>query len=188
MTFATNRSATKRCATNRSGNVRSARTIRQRPTALLLAAALVAVLGFGAMPASAHPVSQRIAEAAVGAPFTLASDHRAHRSEHRGRHRDRASRSDRHAGRVDPGASGRLRYDDQRRDAFELRERGVRARHRRCSPRRALRRAWRLGIDDPRIERIRRRVLVVSGYDGRELVYLRFARDPSCTILRVRYR
>ena len=57
----------------------------------------------------------------------------------------------------------------------------------RCHPRRALRRAWRMGVDGAHIHRVRSHVIVVSGYDGSDHVRVRFARDRRCTVLAVRY-
>ena len=165
---------------------RSNRTARgARVTAALLAAGLAATLGLATAPALAHPVGPAGTHATGQAGEPVA------RVGHRSRHADeraRGERSGHRRGRVEPRSDGRLGYHDHLHGAHELKARERRARHRRCGPRRALRKAWRLGLDDPRVERIRRRGVVVSGYDGRELVRIRFARDPQCTIMRVRYR
>ena len=55
-----------------------------------------------------------------------------------------------------------------------------------CRPRRALRKAWRMGVDEPRIHRVGRRAVVVSGYRGREYVRVRFSRERRCPVLAVR--
>ena len=55
-----------------------------------------------------------------------------------------------------------------------------------CRPRRAIRKAWRMGVDAPRIHRVGRRAVVVSGYRGRHYVRVRFAHARRCPVLAVR--
>ena len=56
----------------------------------------------------------------------------------------------------------------------------------RCRPRRAVRKAWRFGVDAPRIHRVGRRAVVVGGFRGRSYVRVRFANNRRCAFLGMR--
>lgn len=58
----------------------------------------------------------------------------------------------------------------------------------RCRPGRAVRKAWRLGVDEPRIRRVGRRGVVIAGFRGRSRVVVRFGHARHCPVLAVRRR
>ena len=102
------------------------------------------------------------------------------------RQRKRSKRAQRRPQRSDPllAPPERHRAGDRRRhrgwDYGYERRRGF------CRPRRAIRKAWRMGVDAPRIHRVGRRAVVVSGYRGRHYVRVRFAHARRCPVLAVR--
>ncbi len=74
----------------------------------------------------------------------------------------------------------RDRRDFRDRDRFDDRRGG------RCSPRLAIRKAYGIGANRPRIVRENRRVVVVDGFRRGRLVTVRFANDRGCPVLAVR--
>ncbi len=59
-------------------------------------------------------------------------------------------------------------------------------RSRRCTPRRAFRKARRMGVRDGRIARVNRRAIVVKGYRYGERTRIKFGRGRHCPVLVVR--
>lgn len=49
-----------------------------------------------------------------------------------------------------------------------------------CSPRQAIRQAWRMGFQDPEVVRVTPRRVVVEGEIGRRLRQVQFANVPGC--------
>lgn len=137
-----------------------------RRAAILVA--LAGVLALPSMPALAHP-AQTLAP--IG-DTANARDGRVIEVAERRRGKKRASRN---RGKDRPRARNGRRYDPY----WHPRQRG-------CRPRRAIRKAWRMGVDAPRIHRIGRRGVVVSGYRGRHYVRVRFGHARYCPIIAVR--
>ncbi len=57
-----------------------------------------------------------------------------------------------------------------------------------CSPRRAVRKARRMGVNRARIVRVNRRAVVVKGRSMGDRVLVRFARERRCPVLSFRRR
>ena len=98
----------------------------------------------------------------------------------------------RRKGTQHPQRSDPLLAQPELRDARDRRrgggwDRGYERRGGFCRPRRAIRKAWRMGVDAPRIHRIGSRAVVVSGYRGRHYVRVRFAHARRCPVLAVRH-
>lgn len=72
---------------------------------------------------------------------------------------------------------------DRRDDRWE-RPRWDRRDERGCSPRNALRRAYRMGLDRPFVARENRRMIVVAGRGDRGREWISFAQVPGCPVIR----
>ena len=172
----------------------------RRLASLVLAGAMTVPSALGATSAAAaegHLSGARLAT--EDGRLIVEVDSRGQRDADRGDRRGRGdgtsrrgdARDDRGRARsVEPRGAppDRRIYSDPRAfhgDPYDTGIRGDR-RDRDCRPRRALRRAWRMGLDDARIDAVRRGALIVSGYRGREYVRVRFARRPSCPVIAVR--
>lgn len=59
-----------------------------------------------------------------------------------------------------------------------------RARGRECTPNRAVEKAWKLGVNRPRVTRVARNTIAVRGFQRGESVRLVFARAPNCPVIR----
>lgn len=68
------------------------------------------------------------------------------------------------------------RRDDWRRD----RDRPRRA----CSPERAMEKAWKMGINRPRVSNVNRDTIAVRGFQRGHTVRVLFARAPNCPVIR----
>ncbi|HZG27369.1 MAG TPA: hypothetical protein VE079_02810 [Ensifer sp.] len=49
-----------------------------------------------------------------------------------------------------------------------------------CSEREAIRRAWRMGLEDPEVVRVTPRRVIVEGQAGRRIRQIQFANVPGC--------
>jgi hypothetical protein len=84
------------------------------------------------------------------------------------------------------GDSNRMHYPDRYRDDYrddyrdEYRDEYRRGR---CTPERALYKARQIGVHRARIDDVSRRTISVVGRSRGELVYITFARAPSCPIV-----
>jgi hypothetical protein len=84
------------------------------------------------------------------------------------------------------GDSSRMHYPDRYRDDYrddyrdEYRDEYRRGR---CTPERALYKARQIGVHRARIDDVSRRTISVVGRSRGELVYITFARAPSCPIV-----
>jgi hypothetical protein len=52
-----------------------------------------------------------------------------------------------------------------------------------CSEREAVRRAWRMGLEDPEVVRVTPRRVIVEGQVGRRIRQIQFANVPGCPAL-----
>ena len=155
-----------------------------------LATALAATLALGLLgtPAMArHPGTAPAIQSDGLVTLAQARERRGERRRSGQRQRREGARSGRtrsetRSQRAAPRAERRA---DRRGRRFDRGPRGY-GRWGRCRPRRALRKAWRLGVDAPRIHRIGRRAVVVAGYRGRSYVRVRFAHAPRCPVLAIR--
>lgn len=59
-----------------------------------------------------------------------------------------------------------------------------RPRHRACSPNRAVEKAWKLGVNRPRVANVGRNTITVRGFQRGYPVMVRFARAPNCPVIR----
>ncbi|MBP0438471.1 hypothetical protein [Tianweitania sediminis] len=59
-----------------------------------------------------------------------------------------------------------------------------RVRGRECTANRAVEKAWKLGINRPRVTRVARNTIAVRGYQRGERVRIVFARAPNCPVIR----
>lgn len=57
-------------------------------------------------------------------------------------------------------------------------------RGRECSPNRAVEKAWKLGLNRPRVTRVSRNTITVRGYQRGHSVRVLFARAPNCPVIR----
>jgi len=93
------------------------------------------------------------------------------------------------SGRSTISRDHRRGYRDHRRGYRDYRfDRRSGYNRRVCTPRRALRKARRMGVRDARIARVNNRVIVVRGYKYRGYAKVKFARSTSCPVLAFRTR
>ena len=83
-------------------------------------------------------------------------------------------------------STGRNHYRYGHRRYFRDYDYDVRPARRTCRPRKALRKARRMGVRDPYIARIKRRAIVVKGYRWGDQVKVKFGRSRSCPVMVVR--
>ena len=138
----------------------------------LLALALGITLVAPAMPVHAHPV------AAPASALDWAGEGRMIEVQERRGRGNGARQNDRRG--AERSTSRRSRESVRRGRGYGKRHRGY------CRPYRAIRKAWRMGVDAPRIHRVGRRGVVVAGYRGRHYVRVRFAHGRRCPVMRVR--
>ena len=67
------------------------------------------------------------------------------------------------------------RYDNHRRPVRNFRD---------CSPDRAIEKAWRMGLRNPRVVDVDRRTIEVRGQRRGHRVHVVFARAPHCPVIR----
>lgn len=87
-------------------------------------------------------------------------------------------------------SSGRGHSRDRRRHGYRdyRYDDGYGYRRRICAPRRAIRKARRMGVRDARIVRINNRVIVVRGYKYGGRAKVKFGRSRNCPVLVFRTR
>jgi hypothetical protein len=59
-----------------------------------------------------------------------------------------------------------------------------RPRGRECTPNRAVEKAWKLGLNRPRVSRVNRNTIVVRGFQRGQSLRVVFARAPNCPVIR----
>lgn len=73
--------------------------------------------------------------------------------------------------------------DDWRGDGWRHDDRRRPGHYRACSPDRALNKAWRVGVRNPRIVDVDRRTIEVRGHKRGHRINLLFGRAPNCPII-----
>lgn len=81
------------------------------------------------------------------------------------------------------------RYDRDRHDRRDWRHDRRDDRHRdrprrACSPERAVEKAWKMGINRPRVANVNRNTIAVRGFQRGHTVRVLFARAPNCPVIR----
>ncbi|WP_312798528.1 hypothetical protein [Tianweitania sp.] len=75
------------------------------------------------------------------------------------------------------------RHDrDRNRDWRDDRHRG--GQRRACTPERATEKAWKMGINRPRVSNVNRNTIAVRGFQRGHTVRVLFARAPNCPVIR----
>lgn len=73
-------------------------------------------------------------------------------------------------------------HRDWRRDRRDDRHRDRPSRA--CSPERAVEKAWKMGINRPRVANVNRNTIAVRGFQRGHTVRVLFARAPNCPVIR----
>lgn len=77
------------------------------------------------------------------------------------------------------------RHDrDWRRDRDRRHDRHRDRPRRACTPERATEKAWKMGINRPRVANVNRNTIAVRGFQRGQTVRVLFARAPNCPVIR----